>query len=96
MPTSTMTSRGQTVIPKVIREHLGLHPGDVIDFVVADDGAAPPPLEDLDRMCLDHIARFKRPKDYRFVDALPTNNYGKVLKRELRDRLRAEAEHGTA
>ena len=26
-------------------------------------------------------------KDYRFVDALPTNNYGKVVKRELRDRL---------
>jgi acyl-CoA synthetase (AMP-forming)/AMP-acid ligase II len=45
---------------------------------------------DLDQACLDHIARFKRPKDYRFVDALPTNNYGKVVKRELRDRLRAE------
>ena len=44
----------------------------------AADGAAPPTVEDLDRTCLDHIARFKRPKDYRFVDALPTNNYGKV------------------
>ena len=61
-------------------------------FVVAADGAAPPPVEDLDRTCLDAIARYKRPKDYRFVDALPTNNYGKVVKRELRDRLRAEAE----
>ena len=30
------------------------------------------------------------PKDYRFVDALPTNNYGMVVKRELRDLLRAE------
>ena len=47
--------------------------------------------EDLDRTCLENIARYKRPKDYRFVDALPTNNYGKVLKRELRDRLRADA-----
>ena len=47
--------------------------------------------EDLDRTCLDHLARFKRPKDYRFVDALPTNNYGKVVKRELQDRLRSEA-----
>jgi long-chain acyl-CoA synthetase len=63
----------------------------VVAFVVADD-AAPPLVEDLDRTCLDHIARFKRPKDYRFVDALPTNNYGKVVKRELRERLRAEAE----
>ena len=31
-----------------------------------------------------HIARFKRPKDYVFVDALPKNNYGKILKTELR------------
>jgi acyl-CoA synthetase (AMP-forming)/AMP-acid ligase II len=29
-----------------------------------------------------------------FVDALPTNNYGKVVKRELRDRLRAETADG--
>jgi acyl-coenzyme A synthetase/AMP-(fatty) acid ligase len=32
--------------------------------------------------------------DYRFVDALPTNNYGKVVKRELRDWLRAETADG--
>ena len=50
--------------------------------------------EDLDRTCLHHIARYKRPKDYRFVDALPTNNYGKVVKRELHDRLRAEMDDG--
>ena len=62
----------------------------VVAFVVAADIGAPPPVEDLDQTCLDHIARFKRPKDYRFVDALPTNNYGKVVKRELRERLAAE------
>ena len=42
---------------------------------------------DLDRLCLDNIARFKRPKGYRFVDALPKNNYGKILKTELRQLL---------
>ena len=63
-------------------------------FVVATDRAAEPSVGDLDRTCLDHIARFKRPKDYRFVDALPVNNYGKVVKRELRDRLRAETADG--
>jgi hypothetical protein len=36
----------------------------------------------------------KRLKDYRFFDALPTSNYGKVVKRELRDRLRAETADG--
>lgn len=33
-----MTSRGQTVIPKAIRDQLGLQPGDVIDFLVRDSG----------------------------------------------------------
>jgi long-chain acyl-CoA synthetase len=41
----------------------------------------------LDAHCLGHIARFKRPKRYVVVDALPKNNYGKVLKTELRARL---------
>jgi long-chain acyl-CoA synthetase len=101
-------SGGMNIYPREVEEALLRHPGvlaaavvgrpdtewgeAVVAFVVAADGAAPPPVEDLDRTCLDHIARFKRPKDYRFVDALPTNNYGKVVKRELRDRLRAEAD----
>ncbi len=45
----------------------------------------------LDQLCLDNIARFKRPKGYRFVDALPKNNYGKILKTTLRDWLTEEA-----
>ena len=38
MATATITSKGQTVIPKVIREHLGVGPGDRLDFLVLDDG----------------------------------------------------------
>jgi long-chain acyl-CoA synthetase len=51
-----------------------------------------PPRAELDALCLSHIARFKRPKDYVFVDALPKNNYGKILKTELRaeDKRRAK------
>ncbi|MEM7024892.1 MAG: AMP-binding protein, partial [Pseudomonadota bacterium] len=41
----------------------------------------------LDHHCLEHMARFKRPKEFRFVEALPKNNYGKVLKTELRAKL---------
>ncbi len=52
----------------------------VVAYVVADGADA----ADLDRLCLDRIARFKRPKDYVFVDSLPKNNYGKILKTELR------------
>jgi len=51
----------------------------VVAYVVGD--ASP---KELDALCLSHIARFKRPKDYVFVDALPKNNYGKILKTELR------------
>ena len=39
---------------------------------------------ELDALCLERIARFKRPKDYVYVEALPKNNYGKILKTELR------------
>jgi long-chain acyl-CoA synthetase len=59
----------------------------VVAFVVThQDMAAPTPLE-LDALCLAHIARFKRPKVYRFVASLPKNNYGKVLKTALREQL---------
>ena len=57
----------------------------VIAFVVPRGPAgAPPDQAELDALCLDHIARFKRPKAYRFIDALPKNSTGKVLKTELR------------
>jgi long-chain acyl-CoA synthetase len=39
----------------------------------------------LDALCLASIARFKRPRDYRFVAELPKNNAGKVLKTALRE-----------
>jgi long-chain acyl-CoA synthetase len=53
----------------------------VVAYVVGDASAG-----ELDQLCLSEIARFKRPKDYVFVDALPKNNYGKILKTELRER----------
>ncbi len=40
---------------------------------------------ELDPLCLENIARFKRPKDYICLDSLPKNNYGKILKTELRE-----------
>ena len=38
MSVSTITSKGQTTIPKEIREHLNLHTGDKIDFVIDESG----------------------------------------------------------
>lgn len=59
---------------------------EVVAFIVARPGG-PIAERELDRLCLESIARFKRPRAYLFVEALPKNNYGKVLKTELRKRL---------
>jgi acyl-CoA synthetase (AMP-forming)/AMP-acid ligase II len=92
-------SGGSNIYPREIEDVLNLHPAvaecsvvgrshpewgeEVVAFVVARDGKPLTPAE-LDKLCLDNIARFKRPKDYKFVEALPKNNYGKILKTELR------------
>jgi long-chain acyl-CoA synthetase len=60
----------------------------VVAFVVPQAGAsAALDAAVLDAFCLEHMARFKRPKRYVIVEALPKNNYGKVLKTVLRDRI---------
>jgi len=56
----------------------------VVAFVVPAAGAALDAAV-LDRRCLDAIARHKRPKEYRVVDALPRSAAGKVLKTALRE-----------
>ncbi len=59
----------------------------VVAFVVARRGRRRRRATRRASAC-EHIARFKRPKHYRFVDALPKNNYGKVLKTALREQLK--------
>jgi long-chain acyl-CoA synthetase len=64
---------------------------EVVACVVARGEAAATPearaalRRALDALCLDHIARFKRPKEYVFLAELPKNNTGKVLKTALRE-----------
>jgi long-chain acyl-CoA synthetase len=98
-------SGGSNIYPREVEEVLLRHPAvsevsvvgrphpewgeEVIAFVVLNEGAGVLEQE-LDALCLDHIARFKRPKSYRFVHDLPKNNYGKVLKTELRAQLQGE------
>ena len=95
-------SGGSNIYPREVEEVLSRHPtigevsvvgkpdrewGEVIVAFVVLAGEAPIDTAALDAFCLDHLARFKRPKCYVVVDDLPKNNYGKVLKTELRERL---------
>ncbi len=57
---------------------------EVVAFVVTEGTFDPAAL---DAHCRDQIARFKRPKAYVEIETLPKNNYGKVLKTELRAKL---------
>jgi long-chain acyl-CoA synthetase len=98
-------SGGSNIYPREVEEVLLLHPAikeaaviglpdpewgeSVVAALVKKEGHIPDEKE-LDLFCLEHIARFKRPKRYVFVDELPKNATGKVLKRELRDRFRKE------
>ena len=95
-------SGGTNIYPREVEEALLTHPSvhevsvvgrpsaewgeDVVAFVVPVPGAGIDPAA-LDAHCLDEIARFKRPKAYFEIAELPKNNYGKVLKTELRKRL---------
>jgi long-chain acyl-CoA synthetase len=99
-------SGGSNIYPREVEEVLLTHPGvhevsvvgrpsaewgeEVVAFVVPEADWAPDAAA-LDAHCLAAIARFKRPKAYLFVDELPKNNYGKVLKTVLRERLAAMA-----
>ena len=92
-------SGGSNIYPREVEEVLLRHPGvlevsvigrphhdmgeEVVAFVVPRPEAAVDEAA-LDGLCIENIARFKRPRAYRFIDALPKNNYGKVLKTELR------------
>jgi fatty-acyl-CoA synthase len=91
-------SGGSNIYPREVEEVLIEHTGVseacvvgapdeewgeiVVAFIVGTASAA-----ELDAHLLERIARFKRPKRYEFVDEIPKNSYGKVLKRELRSRL---------
>jgi len=92
-------SGGTNIYPREVEEVLLQHPGvrevsvigkpdadwgeSVLAFVVAEPDCEIE-TDELDQLCLARIARFKRPREYRFLDTLPKNSYGKVLKTELR------------
>jgi long-chain acyl-CoA synthetase len=90
---------GFNIYPREVEEVLYAHPKvaeaavvgmkdplmgeDVLAFVVLKDGQRAS-AEEIGAFCESRLARFKCPKQIRFVDALPKSPIGKILRKELR------------
>lgn len=94
-----IVSGGENIYPREIEEVLIRHPavreaavigvpddkwGEAIKAIVALAPGANATESDLIAFCKDNIASYKKPKSVDFVDSLPKNNYGKIVKRDLR------------
>ncbi|MBP1818657.1 long-chain-fatty-acid--CoA ligase FadD2 [Mycobacterium sp. OAE908] len=95
-----IVSGGENVFPAEVEDLISGHP-DVVEatalgvedkewghrlraFVVKSDGASIGE-EDIKSYVKEHLARYKVPREVVFLDELPRNPTGKVLKRELRE-----------
>ena len=90
---------GFNVYPREVEEALYAHPKiaeaavvgmkdpvmgeDVLAFVVLKGGQRAS-AEEIGAFCESRLARFKCPKQIRFVDSLPKSPIGKILRKELR------------
>lgn len=93
-------SGGENIYPREIEEVIIKHPsvrevavigipdpkwGEAVKAVVSLVEGKSLTQDELISYCKDNMASFKKPKSVDIVEELPKNNYGKILKRELRD-----------
>jgi long-chain acyl-CoA synthetase len=96
-----IVSGGENVYPREIEEVLYGHPAiaevavigipdpvwvERVHAVAVLKANAAADEKELIAFCKEHMASYKAPKSIEFVDALPKNPAGKILKRELRER----------
>ncbi len=102
-------SGGSSVYPREVEEVILRHPAvqevavvgipdpvwgeSVMAFVVLKPGRRATSPEIIE-FCKENIASYKKPKAVEFVESIPKNTYGKVLKRELRDKQLAGMKKG--
>ncbi len=91
---------GNNVYPREVEEVIVTHPGvanvvvlgvpdaywgEAVHAVVQREAGAEVTTEELLELCASRLAGYKKPKAVDFVEALPVNAYGKILRREVRD-----------
>jgi O-succinylbenzoic acid--CoA ligase len=107
--TDLIVSGGENVYPREIENVLSTHPlvvdvgvagredatwGQVpVAFVQVREPDRPGVEEDLRQYCRERLAGYKVPKEFIFVDALPRNASGKLLRRNLREWLNTRQPH---
>jgi acyl-CoA synthetase (AMP-forming)/AMP-acid ligase II len=94
-------SGGENVYPREVEEVLYQHPAvleaavigvpdpywvEKVHAVVVTRKGVSATAEELTAFCKKHIAGYKVPKTIEFVDSLPKNPAGKILKKELREK----------
>jgi acyl-CoA synthetase (AMP-forming)/AMP-acid ligase II len=94
-------SGGENIYPREVEEVLYRHPAvleaavigipdeywvEKVHAVVALKKGKEATVDEIKAFCKKHVAGYKTPKSIDFVDALPKNAAGKILKRELRDK----------
>lgn len=99
--TDMINSGGENIYSKEVEDVLDEHPkveevavigvpdeqwGESVKAVVVPKSGEKLTEEEVIDFCKGHLASYKKPKSVDFVDALPRNPFGKVLKRELRER----------
>ncbi len=96
-----IVSGGENVYPREVEEVLYRHPsvaeaavigvpdpkwGEAVKAIVVAKPGATIDAKELMQFCDGQLAGYKRPRSVDFVEALPRNPSGKVLKRELREK----------
>jgi len=94
-------SGGNNVYPREVEEVIVQHPavatvvvfgiphpywGEAVHALVVLQPGAAASAEDIIGYCARNMAGYKKPKSVEFVDALPVSGYGKVMRREIRER----------
>ena len=98
---------GENVFPREVEEVLYRHPAvsecavigvpdekwvERVHAVITLREGQNASADEVMAFCKEHLARYKAPRSVEFVDSLPRNPQGKILKRELRERYWQERE----